>query len=229
MKPLLYTSLPAHVQRIIIMDMDLIFASDIKLLWDHFNLFPPDAVLGLVEESQPYYHLAKPFADFIKDLGSPHTFRGFNGGVQLQYLARIRKSLPFRRFLESTADQSPAGKHGAMPLMKGICAEWGDQDIYTWMFFFNPELFHRVGCEWNRMLSFGYNKRIPNGEDWYRCDVPKVHVYHSNHGQGKHGTNCVRFRTEKYVDCRPSPPREWLQQLGFPVNSSMMTFWTANG
>ena len=48
-KPILHLVLPLWVERVIVLDLDVFFFSDIALLWQQFRLFAPTELVGLVE------------------------------------------------------------------------------------------------------------------------------------------------------------------------------------
>jgi len=44
-----------QIQRVIMLDADLKFTEDIVLLYNHFNSFTADNVIGIAREGQPVY------------------------------------------------------------------------------------------------------------------------------------------------------------------------------
>jgi len=128
-KPFLYQILPATIDRALVLDTDLYLPrpeSDLAELWDEFKKFPEQAVLGLALEQQPMY--------------APNP--GFNGGVQLHYLARMR-SKAYEQELQRCAN----GDCGDIGLL-------GDQTFYSKVYITTPSLFHVLSCGWNRQASF---------------------------------------------------------------------------
>ena len=81
-KPFLYQLLP--LDRVLVLDFDVLIFGDLRELWDQFDAFSPSSVLGLAHSQSPEY----------SDLGTwphkPGPRAGLNGGVQLQHLARMR-------------------------------------------------------------------------------------------------------------------------------------------
>ncbi len=47
--------MPAEMHRVIMLDADLKFRADIKELYDRFNLFEKDNILGIGRDLQPVY------------------------------------------------------------------------------------------------------------------------------------------------------------------------------
>ena len=87
-KPLLHRVLPISLRKAIVLDVDIfILRLDLADLWREFDALErsPKAAIGLAWEQQPSY-----------DPNGPSPFRtfasgwGFNGGVQLMHLERMR-------------------------------------------------------------------------------------------------------------------------------------------
>ena len=83
-KPLLHLVLPSWLGRVVVLDFDLFFFSDVGRLWRQFDAFPSRALIGLAEEQCPSYQE-------VRAMGGV----SFNGGVQLLHLARMRASVPY--------------------------------------------------------------------------------------------------------------------------------------
>ena len=80
-KPLLHKFI-VNIDKIILLDIDVFFLKDIKYLWKQFDLFSPSHIVGLAPEMTPVYVSCY-------NQTSPDR-RGFNGGVQLLHLDRMR-------------------------------------------------------------------------------------------------------------------------------------------
>uniref|UniRef100_A0AAY4AZP1 LARGE xylosyl- and glucuronyltransferase 1 n=1 Tax=Denticeps clupeoides TaxID=299321 RepID=A0AAY4AZP1_9TELE len=87
MKLVLTKTLPIKLQRVIVLDTDITFATDIAELWAVFHKFKGQQVLGLVENQSDWYlgNLWKNHRPW------PALGRGFNTGVILLLLDRLRK------------------------------------------------------------------------------------------------------------------------------------------
>uniref|UniRef100_A0A672Z9Q5 LARGE xylosyl- and glucuronyltransferase 1 n=1 Tax=Sphaeramia orbicularis TaxID=375764 RepID=A0A672Z9Q5_9TELE len=87
MKLVLTKTLPSDLQRVIVLDTDITFATDIAELWAVFHKFKGQQVLGLVENQSDWYlgNLWKNHRPW------PALGRGFNTGVILLLLDRLRK------------------------------------------------------------------------------------------------------------------------------------------
>ena len=130
-KPLLHHLLPPSMDRALVLDTDLYLPSrafDLAGLWDEFEAFPPEAALGLALEQQPTYE---------------HLGGGFNGGVQLLHLARMRTH---RGLYERELERCATGACGDIGYL-------GDQTFYSEVRKATPSLFHALPCGWNLQLS----------------------------------------------------------------------------
>lgn len=164
-KPLLHLVLPSWVERVVVLDLDVFLFSDIAQLWRRFERFPPPALIGLVEEQCPSYQEARALG------GS-----GFNGGVQLLALSRMRASRPY-----ATALQRYAMHDQRLPMKPGGIGWLGDQTLYSWMSVNASgyrSLFEILPCGWNRQI--GTHMAGWRGFwDRHRCDR-RCHLLHGN-------------------------------------------------
>ncbi len=137
-KPLLYLILHS-VPRVIVLDTDVFIVEDIRRLWDVFDSFGSNQLIGLVEEQAPTYMEARALGGV-----------GFNGGVQLLKLRKMRKSKEYSGIVERYADRKwVAMKEGGIGWL-------GDQTLYSWMSVNASEaahIFFRLPCGWNRQTG----------------------------------------------------------------------------
>ena len=165
-KPFLYELLP--LDRVLVLDFDVLILGDLRELWDQFDAFSPSSVLGLAHSQSPEY----------SDLGTwphkPGPRAGFNGGVQLQHLQRMR------------ADAAAGGAYlrDLRRCAAGGCKRYwklprlGDQTYYTGLCLREPATCHVLPCEWNRQLS----NRFYTHRDfrpWHEC-APPCKLAHGN-------------------------------------------------
>lgn len=127
-KPLLHLLLPSSVQKLLVLDGDLVLLRPLSELWDEFRSFPSSAVVGLAVEQNNRYD----------------PMVGRNGGVQLLHLQRMRASAVYGRMLDWHASGRSHCASGSM----------GDQTFYTLVGYQHPLLVHTLGCEWNRQLAW---------------------------------------------------------------------------
>ncbi|XP_029489697.1 xyloside xylosyltransferase 1-like [Oncorhynchus nerka] len=171
--------MPADLQRIVQLDLDLKYRSNIRELFLEFDRFPPGAVIGIAREMQPVYR--HTFWQYRKEnpqsrVGEPPPdgLPGFNSGVMLLDLGAMRTSALYNQLLEPRnvahlADQYHFRGH------------LGDQDFFSMIGMEHPGLFHQLACGWNRQLctwwrEHGYGDVF---QLYYRCEGP-VYIYHGN-------------------------------------------------
>ncbi|XP_057698138.1 xyloside xylosyltransferase 1 [Corythoichthys intestinalis] len=171
--------LPENLTRIVQLDLDLKYRTNIRDLFKEFNHFPPGAVLGIAREMQPVYR--HTFWQYRKEnpetrVGDPppEGLPGFNSGVMLLDLAAMRASALYNQLLDTRNVTKLADKYS----VKG---HLGDQDFFTMISMEHPELFYSLACGWNRQLctwwrDHGYRDVF---QLYYRCDGP-IYIYHGN-------------------------------------------------
>lgn len=171
--------LPDTISRVIMLDSDLEFRSDIGDLFKIFDQFGKMNIFGLAREQQPVYrHIFHMYrqAHSTAKLGDPPPdgITGYNSGVLLMDLDKMRNSHVYDQILTGN-------------VLKNITKEYqfqghlGDQDFYTVISIKYPELFYTLPCSWNRQLCTwwrdnGYSDVF---ELYHKCEEP-IHVYHGN-------------------------------------------------
>ncbi|KTF79035.1 hypothetical protein cypCar_00031380 [Cyprinus carpio] len=160
MKLVLTKTLPSDLQKVIVLDTDITFATDIAELWVVFHKFKGQQVLGLVENQSDWYlgNLWKNHRPW------PALGRGFNTGVILLLLDRLRK-LKWEQMWRLTAERE---------LMSMLSTSLADQDIFNAVIKQNPFLVHQLPCFWNVQLS-----DHTRSEKCYK-DVSDLKVIHWN-------------------------------------------------
>lgn len=171
--------LPSYVKQIVILDTDLKFMSDIKLLFEFFNDFADDNVMAIAHEQQPVYrHLFSLYRSQNKGtiVGDPppNGLTGFNSGVMLIDIERMRKSKLYKEVLTTEFIDKYANKYH----FKG---HLGDQDFFSLVSMERNELFYILPCSWNKQLCIWWkDKGYKDVFDLYfNCPDP-IHVYHGN-------------------------------------------------
>lgn len=118
--------MPPTMRHIIAIDADLVFLADVARLWHYRERLGPTAIMALAHDQQPVYrHALWKWRSEHKDtrVGEPPAkggLTGFNSGVMLLDLARMRNSSVYNRALDSdlllqyTAKYSFKG-HRALP------------------------------------------------------------------------------------------------------------------
>ncbi|XP_056269682.1 xylosyl- and glucuronyltransferase LARGE2s-like [Pseudoliparis swirei] len=124
MKLTLTKALPGQLARVIVLDTDITFATDIAELWGIFRKFTDKQVIGLVENQSDWYlgNLWKNHKPW------PALGRGFNTGVILLYLERLRL-IGWEQMWRLTAERE---------LMSMLSTSLADQDIFNAFIKQNP-------------------------------------------------------------------------------------------
>ncbi|XP_039767241.1 LARGE xylosyl- and glucuronyltransferase 2 [Ornithorhynchus anatinus] len=132
-------ALPPDLPRVIVLDTDITFASDIADLWAVFSRFSDKQVIGLVENQSDWYlgNLWKNHRPW------PALGRGFNTGVILLRLDRLRQA-GWEQMWRLTAERE---------LLTMLATSLADQDIFNAVIKQHPWLVHPLPCSWNVQLS----------------------------------------------------------------------------
>ncbi|XP_036399760.1 LARGE xylosyl- and glucuronyltransferase 2 [Megalops cyprinoides] len=139
MKLTLTKALSSDLTKVIVLDTDITFATDIAELWAIFRKFTDKQVIGLVENQSDWYlgNLWKNHKPW------PALGRGFNTGVILLLLERLRR-IGWEQMWRLTAERE---------LMSMLSTSLADQDIFNAFIKQNPVLVHQLPCFWNVQLS----------------------------------------------------------------------------
>ncbi|XP_032139368.1 LARGE xylosyl- and glucuronyltransferase 2 isoform X6 [Sapajus apella] len=139
MKLVLPGTLPAELARVIVLDTDITFASDIAELWALFAHFSDTQAIGLVENQSDWYlgNLWKNHRPW------PALGRGFNTGVILLRLDRLRQA-GWEQMWRLTARRE---------LLTLPATSLADQDIFNAVIKEHPGLVRPLPCVWNVQLS----------------------------------------------------------------------------
>jgi lipopolysaccharide biosynthesis glycosyltransferase len=165
------------------LDIDLRFEDDIQELYQLFDQFNQSQIIGIARENQPVYrHLLWSYRQ-----ENPHThvgspppdgITGFNSGVLLLDLTKIRQSILFNNYLENSnlIEQLLIKYHFNHPHL-------GDQDFYTLISFEHENLFYLLPCYWNRQLCTWWKGKGYDDvwEKYYHCNNEEnIRLYHGN-------------------------------------------------
>jgi hypothetical protein len=154
-KPLLHYIMPADVDRLILLDTDIVMVRDVRELFAHFDNFGT-AVLGVGNEQSNLYG---------------HNGEGKNGGVQLLHISRMRSVPQYDAILDRVATGADGRRIGYL----------GDQTLYSYLAQDFRHLFYRIPCEWNRQISmhFGFHNATV-----HQC-ANRCGILHANYGPFK--------------------------------------------
>ena len=175
----LHKVLPEVVDKIMVFDIDIKFNSSVEELYVYFEHFSPSNLIGLAYEQQPtYMHYTAEYRrnNPLTRIGSPppNGFPGFNSGVILMDLQKLRYCDTYNRLLSSVNLHHLAEKYS-------FRGNLGDQDYFTLLSFEHPELFYVLPCTWNRQLcrwfeTHGYHEHF---SAFHHCSG-YIHIYHGN-------------------------------------------------
>ncbi|VDO97581.1 unnamed protein product [Soboliphyme baturini] len=131
--------LPQNLKKVILLDTDLIFLSDIGSLWDMFELFNSEQCLGIAENLSNWY-LRKQISGKLSRWPAKGT--GFNTGVVLMDLETLRVLSWTSLYTQITKEQ-----------LKIINAtQLGDQDVVNAIIKQYPEFVFQLPCVYNFQL-----------------------------------------------------------------------------
>ncbi|XP_013774124.1 LARGE xylosyl- and glucuronyltransferase 1-like [Limulus polyphemus] len=139
MKLVLTKALPDVLEKIIVLDTDVTFATDIAELWRIFHKFTSKQAIGLVENQSDWY-LGKLWKNHRP---WPALGRGFNTGVILLHLQRLRE-ISWMQMWRLIAEKE---------LLSMLSTSLADQDIINAVLKQHPYLIYRLPCQWNVQLS----------------------------------------------------------------------------
>ena len=139
-------------------------------------------MIGIAHELQPVYkHIMYRYRNAHPNtkIGAPlpHGEPGFNSGVLLMHLQRIRNSSLYKEYL---SDPTRIRQLSEKYFFKG---HLGDQCFYTLLSFEHPELLYVLPCTWNRQLcTWWKDKGYERVFHLYHNCEGYVNVYHGNCG-----------------------------------------------
>jgi len=179
--PLYHLAFTALRQILFIDSSDLEFLIDIGELYDQFTEFEEEkeAIMSVGLDLAPHYrHVLGKYRDLNAGtkFGDPGRYQGFNTGVVLYRLDRMRQSDLYNSYLNSKSIVEMTKTF----MYKISLAE---QDFFTNLGFLHPSLFHVLPCQFNKQESIQY--LAPPFEEifesYHYCDEKKnIKVYHIN-------------------------------------------------
>ncbi|XP_065197439.1 xylosyl- and glucuronyltransferase LARGE1-like [Sycon ciliatum] len=140
MKLLLTSVLPESLEKVLVLDTDLTFATDIAELWLLFRkLIEQGKSIGLVENQSDWYlgNIWKNHRPW------PALGRGFNTGVMLMRLDEMRR-LAWMQLWKMVAEKN---------LISYSSVSLADQDIINAVLKDHPDMHMTLPCTWNLQLS----------------------------------------------------------------------------
>ncbi|KAK3102055.1 hypothetical protein FSP39_008413 [Pinctada imbricata] len=138
MKLTLTEILPQYLDKVIVVDIDVTFATDVAELWKILNSLQGLKMIGLVENLSDWYLGLLPNVS-----PWPADGRGFNTGVMLMNLKKLRELNWMDTWRTVTEKVLPQHEH----------TQLADQDIINAVIKQHPFLVSRLSCKWNVQLS----------------------------------------------------------------------------
>ncbi|XP_058808903.1 xyloside xylosyltransferase 1 [Phymastichus coffea] len=171
---------PLNQDMAIMVDADTKFRSNIKELFKEFDHFNKDALFGLGPELSPVYrhvlflYRSKNPKTIFGEPGYLGGYPGYNSGVILIHLKRLRESLEYDQIVGRDSVEHLVEKYE----FKG---HLGDQDFYTLLGMERPEMIHTIDCGWNRQLCTWWKDRgyADVFANYSRCNS-EVKLWHGN-------------------------------------------------
>ena len=132
--------LPQNLEKVIILDTDVTFATDIGKLWTIFNKFNKNQALGLVENQSDWYIPGKLWKNHRP---WPALGRGLNTGVILMSVSRLR-AINWGQLWRTVAESD---------LVTQLSTSLADQDVLNAVIKRQTELLYPLECQWNVQMS----------------------------------------------------------------------------
>lgn len=139
LKLVLPKTLPTSLEKVIVLDTDVSFATDIAELWKMFSFLNGLKVLGLVENQSDWY-LGKIWKNHIP---WPALGRGFNTGVILMNLHVLREMNWMEMWKKIAVKELETMQY----------TQLADQDIFNAVLKEHPYFVYHLPCQWNVQLS----------------------------------------------------------------------------
>ncbi|CDS40123.1 Glycosyl transferase family 8 [Echinococcus multilocularis] len=142
MKMYLPEILNSTVAKVLLLDSDAVFMTDVAELWRHFDQFGKYQFLGMAIEQA-----AMPF-DFTRFGGEKRSF-GYNAGIMMWYMQRLTQT-------KWDAIWQPTLKR-AMVVYTWLPA--AEQTLINAVILDNPDIFYALPCTWNlQMYEAGHSE-----------------------------------------------------------------------
>uniref|UniRef100_A0A1A9WP50 Xyloside xylosyltransferase 1 n=1 Tax=Glossina brevipalpis TaxID=37001 RepID=A0A1A9WP50_9MUSC len=194
------------MERAVLLDCDIVFRADVRLLFAEFERFSKENLFGLAPELTPVYRhiLYRYRANFPNtDFGSPfymtpneiynlvsaethahkirkserHLRHGYPGLNSGVVLLHLRR-IRHSRLYHDQLQETAIRKLTSKYMFKG---HLGDQDFFTLLGYEFPNLIYRLDCVWNRQLctwwkDHGYSDVF---DKYFTCKG-RIKMYHGN-------------------------------------------------
>ncbi|CAL8085022.1 unnamed protein product [Calicophoron daubneyi] len=124
------------VDKVILLETDILFNREVSILWDIFDEFNDDQMIGAVSEE------TDDLRQWVEGSDFPPSKNRINSGMILLHMERIRKSNWTGLWTESTR------------AMKGRSRELitDDESVFDQINMRHPAYFFKIPCEWNYVI-----------------------------------------------------------------------------
>lgn len=196
------------MERAILIDCDVVFRTDVRLLFDEFNKFSSDNLFGLAPELTPVYrhilyryrannpttNFGSPYypSSILSSIFNMNTINNINNnkhkhfkhikhgypGLNSGVVMLYLKRIRTSKLYEENLKESYVRKIANKYSFKG---HLGDQDYYTLLGYEFPSLIYRLDCIWNRQLCTWWKDHGYSDvfDTYFHCEG-KVKLYHGN-------------------------------------------------
>jgi glycosyltransferase-like protein LARGE len=137
---LMIPQLLRSVTQVIVLDCDLVVVSDISLLWQQFATFTHSQAIGMVPQQSDWY--LGNVSDTRANVVWPANGRGFNSGVLLLHLTKLRASKQYSNWTSLLRIALQIRQRTGL----------ADQDVLNLLSVHHPHLFATLPCGWNLQL-----------------------------------------------------------------------------
>ncbi|KAF7258140.1 hypothetical protein EG68_05799, partial [Paragonimus skrjabini miyazakii] len=176
LKLVIPTILPVGVEKVIYIDTDTLFHANVKQLWDNFDQFDENQLMGLALEQVDVSSYCG------KAVVNPIPCPGINAGIMLLHLKKLRGHAWDSMWKQIIKEETFGGRFlrvGEQQVLNGIIAR-------------NPKLYYNLPCEWNVQLCFDSGRKTcpvvwpinyPNStncETMRTSSFPRVKLTHHN-------------------------------------------------
>merc|ERR1719342_1162269 len=165
--------LPRSLNKVIILDTDVTFATDIGKLWTNFSQFNEKQALGLVENQSDWYIPGKLWKNHRP---WPALGRGLNTGVILMDLDKLRKQ-NWSQIWRTVAEND---------LVTQLSTSLADQDVLNAVIRRQTDLLYSIPCNWNVQMS---DNSLSDSLCFRTRNVGSVNIVHFNTPKKLHSVN----------------------------------------
>uniref|UniRef100_H2XRM1 Uncharacterized protein n=1 Tax=Ciona intestinalis TaxID=7719 RepID=H2XRM1_CIOIN len=151
--------LPLYIDKVIVLDSDMVFATDIAELWLQFRHMDQQQAFGMVENQSDWYLGTLKFEYVVW----PAIGRGLNSGMMLLDCEKLRRANWDSEWKETA--QQGIKRFKTVPL--------ADQDVINLFLVNNKHMLYKLECNWNFQLP--YERKMELCYNDHKHNVKIVH------------------------------------------------------